>query len=231
MLRTRPVIGVTCSDQGAWFSWTFNRLAVLRSAGTPVRITPSDPVDIDRLDGLVVGGGDDIGAEIYGGELRPNVRFDAKRDALERDLIDKALAREMPVLGVCRGSQMINVHLGGTLIQDIVAVYKRAPRGRVLLPRRRVMIDQASRLGSILGRQSVRVNSLHRQAVDRLGQGLVATAHDRDGMTLAVEDPSRPCLVGVQWHPEYLPWDSRQLGLFRFLCRQAVEQGGCVTTA
>jgi putative glutamine amidotransferase len=221
----RPVIGVTCSNRGSWFSWTFNRLAVWRAGGRPVRIQPRKPVGAEVLDGLIIGGGDDIGADLYGGELALTVRPDARRDALERELLAAAVSRGLPVLGICRGAQMINVVFGGTLIQDISAVFERAPRGRILLPKRRVRMDADSRISRIFRGESIRVNSLHRQAVGTLGSGLCAAAHDRNGMVMAVEHTGEPFLLGVQWHPEFLPWSRRQMRLFRHLCRAAAGGG------
>lgn len=219
----KPLIGVTCSDRGSWISWSFNRFAIWRSGGKAVRSQPKAPADIDMLDGLVIGGGDDIGAELYDGEVSLTIRADPRRDALEREMLKKALARGLPVLGICRGAQLINVWFGGTLIQDIRAVFKGAPRGRILLPRRSVRLKAGSRLARILGRATIKVNSLHRQAVDQLGEGLEAVAHDRNGMVMGVEHTERPFLLGVQWHPELLPFSRWQVNLFRLLCKHAAR--------
>ncbi|GAB4141472.1 MAG: hypothetical protein Tsb0016_09150 [Sphingomonadales bacterium] len=175
---------------------------------------------------MVIGGGDDIGAALYGGEITLDVRIDPARDRLEQDLLTHALDHDMPILGICRGAQMINVALGGNLIQDIAQVYENAPRGRMLLPRRSVELITGSALHRILERGFIRVNSLHRQAVARLGQGLRIAAQDRGGMVQAIEDPARAFLIGVQWHPELLFWDRKQARLFRHLCRHAREYAG-----
>jgi len=220
----KPVIGVTCSNRGSWSSWIFNRFAIWRAGGVAVKSQPRSPADVDDLDGLVIGGGDDIGATLYGGEVSLTIRPDPERDELERSMLDKALKRGLPVLGICRGYQLINVRFGGTLIQDIRSAYEGAPKGRILLPLRSVKMVAGSRLATIFGRETIKVNSLHRQAVDQMGQGLEAVAHDRNGMVMALEHSEKPFLLGVQWHPELLPFSRRQIKLFRLLCQFAAKR-------
>lgn len=222
--KKKPVIGVTCSDKGSWSSWTFNRFAIWRAGGKALKSQPGKPADIDAMDGLVVGGGDDIGATLYGGEVSLTIRPDPRRDELERIMLEKAVDRGLPVLGICRGYQLINVWLGGNLFQDIRSVYDGAPKGRILLPLRSVKMAAGSRLATIFGRERIKVNSLHRQAVDRLGDGLEAVAHDRNGMVMALEHKEKPFLLGVQWHPELLPFSRRQVKLFRLLCKHAQDR-------
>ncbi|NYZ14659.1 gamma-glutamyl-gamma-aminobutyrate hydrolase family protein [Azospirillum sp. RWY-5-1] len=213
----RPLIGVTVSASGSRWSWWANRLALTRAGARAVRISADDPFPIDRLDGLVVGGGDDIDAALYGESARPTVKVDPQRDRLELDALDRAAGRLLPVLGICRGAQMINIHRGGTLHGDIHDVYRDAPRMRTPLPRKRIRINPDSRLYGILGLAECRVNALHHQSVDRLGHGLAVVAQDRPGIVQGIEDATHPFTVGVQWHPEYLVIDDRQQNLFRTL--------------
>jgi len=116
---TRPLIGVTTSRRGGWKSYLLHRLALARSGARSVRLLAGRPLPGEPLDGLVIGGGDDIGAELYGGKVLPDVRIDPERDKLELQLLETLLPRGLPILGICRGSQMINVALGGTLHTDI----------------------------------------------------------------------------------------------------------------
>jgi putative glutamine amidotransferase len=171
----------------------------------------------------VIGGGDDIGAEIYGGKVIPDVRLDPERDKIELALLKAALPAQLPVLGICRGSQMLNVALGGTLHTDIYEVYVQAPKMRTVLPRKRVSIETGSRLDRILRCNPCQVNALHHQSVDRLGQGLIIAARDENGIVQAVESETAPFLLGVQWHPELLVWKKPQQRLFAALVEAARE--------
>jgi putative glutamine amidotransferase len=131
---TRPLIGVTTSRRGGWRSYLMHRWALWQAGGRAVRLVPGQPLPKEPLHGLVIGGGDDIGAEIYGGEVLPDVRIDPDRDRMELALLKTALPLRLPVLGICRGSQMINVGLGGSLYTDIYRVYVEAPKMRTVLP-------------------------------------------------------------------------------------------------
>lgn len=202
-------------------TWLAHWLAVWRAGGQAVRLSVNGKTDTDDLDGLVIGGGDDIGADLYGGELALNVRIDAARDRLEQHVLDDALHAELPVLGICRGSQMINIHFGGTLFQDIYDRFQDLPRMRTILARKQISITPESRLSGLMGRARVAINSLHHQAVDRLGQGLKVSARDAHNIIQATEHPDAPFLIGVQWHPEFLMFRRRHQNLFRGLVRAA----------
>lgn len=190
---------------------------IFLAGGVAVRWTSARPHHLDEVDALVIGGGDDISPEIYGGELVSSARLDPDRDAMERTLVSGAEARGMPVLGVCRGAQMINVALGGSLHQDAYGVYATSDRFKTILPRKTVCVEEDTHLASLTGLEPMRVNALHSQAVDRLGTGLRVAARDRGGMVQAVERVSEPFMVGVQWHPEHLIYARRQRALFRAL--------------
>lgn len=220
--RSRPLVGITASVHGSRIAATANRLALWRAGAASVRITAEAPFPIDRLDALVVGGGDDIDAALYGESARPHIRIDPERDRLEMRALDCAAKRGLPVLGICRGSQMINVHRGGSLHVDIHEVYEEAPHMRTVLPRKRIRIEPDSRLYRILGIAECRVNALHHQSVDRVGDGLRVVARERAGIVQGIEAPDEPFMIGVQWHPEYLVADSRQQGLFRRLVATAM---------
>lgn len=149
-------------------------------------------------------------------------RDGAARDAMEMKLLGDAVRRGLPVLGICRGEQLLNVYFGGSLHQDLATFYVEDPATRTILPRKRVELEAGSRLIQLLGPDE-RVNALHRQGVDRIGDGLVVAGRDRNGIVQAIEHESLPFVVGVQWHPEYLPQIASQRAIFRALVCTARE--------
>lgn len=144
-------------------------------------------------------------------------RLDPERDELEMDLCRFALDRNLPVLGICRGAQLLNVALGGTLHQDTRMFYEETPNIRTVLPRKTVLLTSGSRLRRILRADSCLVNSLHDQAVNRLGEGMAVAAREPNSVVQGIEHTERPFVIGVQWHPEFLPQVRRQQRLFREL--------------
>jgi putative glutamine amidotransferase len=149
---------------------------------------------------------------------------DARRDALELRLIDHAVRRGLPVLGICRGEQLLNVYFGGSLHQSLKGFYVEDPETRTVLPRKTVAVAPGSRLGSLVGDGRRHVNALHCQAIDRLGRGLRVAARDRNGIVQAIEHEDLPFVLGVQWHPEYLPQVPRQRRIFQGLVEAARER-------
>lgn len=146
--------------------------------------------------------------------LRESPKQDAARDEMEMRLVREAVARRLPVLGICRGAQLINVCFGGSLHRDLAGFYKEDPETRTILPNKRVLITPGTRLARLLNQDPGRVNALHRRAIDQLGAGLRIAARDRDGIIQAIEHETLPFVLGVQWHPEYLPQVPEQRALF-----------------
>lgn len=213
---SRPVIGITTYAQDAsWGVWNLPAAlvpldyvdAVERAGGRPLLVPPSeDAVDetLAVLDGIVFSGGADVDPARYGAEAHPETDTpQARRDAGEMALLQAALARDMPMLAICRGFQLLNVARGGDLVQHLPETvgnddHKRTPGEFAVHP---VEIEKGSRLGAIVGERSD-VTSHHHQAPGRMGEGLVATAWAADGTLEAFEDPDRRFTLGVQWHPE-----------------------------
>jgi putative glutamine amidotransferase len=227
-MRT-PRIGVTSSLGGGRYMWWFYWLSMRMFGEHPIRlVAPSGDAALQGLDGLIIGGGDDISVELYDGELTLDVQHDPARDLLELKALDYAARRDLPVLGVCRGAQMLNVFYGGTLHQDVYKAYEGLPRRWTPLPARHVSIEPDSLLHRVLAVDRLHVNCLHTQSVDRLGTGLKVTARDKHEVVQAIEDASAYFRVGVQWHPEFMIYRASQRRLFRAFVRAVDARSGAV---
>lgn len=186
--------------------------AIVLAGGAPILIPPIDDQDaLDRilgtLDGMVFPGGLDVHPQHFGEPLHPTVSFDAPLDALELNLARWAIEREVTTLGICRGQQLLNVALGGTLIQDLPSAGTEHPQSNLAVRdelAHTIDVSADSRLAAIFGATSFGVNSFHHQAVKALGRGLKAVAWSPDGVVEAVESTEHPWLLAVQFHPENL---------------------------
>ena len=147
------------------------------------------------------------------------VRTDKERDALEYYFLEKALKRKTPVLGICRGAQLINVHAGGSLYQELSQFYVETPQFNTVFPKKTVRISPNTLLARILKVRKLRVNALHRQAINKKGKNIRVSASESNGVVQAVEFTGRPFVVGVQWHPEYLPQHRVHQKIFHELVR------------
>jgi putative glutamine amidotransferase len=146
---------------------------------------------------------------------------DPARDELEQSLLAGAVERRLPVLGICRGAQLMNVWFGGTLHQDIREFYVETPQLRTVLPKKVVHLEKGSHLSRLMGATECVVNALHDQAIEDLGDGLAVVGREGNGIVQAIEHPDLPFMIGVQWHPEYIPHHRRQRALFDGLVRCA----------
>jgi putative glutamine amidotransferase len=242
-----PLIGISAYRETArWGAWEQPAVLlpdryvakVAAAGGIPVLLPPMTGIDevVGRLDGIVLSGGGDIDPARYGAERDPHCGpANPDRDSAELALLDAALARRLPVLGICRGLQVLNVALGGSLHQhlpDLVGNDSHSPEPGGY-GTHEVSVAPGSRLAAILRRTDltdhlpVVVPTHHHQAIDRLGRGLVATAWATDGTIEAVElDPAeQPFAVAVQWHPEA----GDDLSLFRALAAAAARNSEAVT--
>src|SRR5208337_5270750 len=171
-------------------------LRALKLAGLEVEIfTAQTPAPaLDGFAGLVLGGGGDVDPSYYGevaaGSRNPN----PKRDEMELELFRVARERDLPVLGICRGLQLMNVACGGALHQDIGTAHSEV--------RHAVSVPPGSKLHGMVGNGSFEIVSRHHQAIKNAGAGLIVTASAADGIQEAIEDPGRRFVIGVQWHPE-----------------------------
>ncbi|MDH3839132.1 MAG: type 1 glutamine amidotransferase [Desulfobacteraceae bacterium] len=142
---------------------------------------------------------------------------DVDRDRMEKKLFLYAFKNQLPVLGICRGAQLINVALGGTLYQYTHTFYKETPNIRTILPGKKVYLTKKSKLRKIFNVDKCLVNSLHDQAVKKLGLDIFITAIENNKIVQAIEHTKHPFMIGVQWHPEYLPHVKLQQRLFKSL--------------
>jgi putative glutamine amidotransferase len=219
----RPIIGITGKPQDvpavtltirAYLSAHTYTDSIRHAGGLPIILVPIDPGDaddvLDRIDGLLLTGGGDVSPSMYGKDPEETVRgVNEERDIFELALVRRAKERKLPVMGICRGLQVINVALGGTLIQDLpshTGVHGHDIVGEgVYEPHLEAMVEDGSRIADIIGAGRHCINSIHHQAVDELGSGLSIAAVAVDGTIEAIEheDTEWP-LIAVQWHPEFL---------------------------
>ena len=229
----KPVVGITTYLTPARFGvWELESAlipadyvrAVERAGGRALLVPPSeDGVEetLDALDGLIFSGGSDLDPATYGQEAHPETTgVVAERDRGELALLEAALARDMPVLAVCRGSQVLNVALGGDLVQHLPEVvgdekHKHTPGE---FADHDVELEPETRIASLLGDRAP-VKSHHHQGFGQLGEGLREAGRAEDGTLEAIEDPSRRFALGVLWHPEA----GEDLRLFEALVEEAAR--------
>jgi putative glutamine amidotransferase len=237
----RPLIGIPCAGN-VTSSTGYRRFAVGQSYCRAVHMAGAAPVLIpllddeqaladiyNRLDGLLLAGGGDIEAHHFGQTRQAKLSgVDRPRDRAELWLIRRAFQDDLPVLGICRGVQMLTVALGGTLVQDISTQIPSALRHDFHAGHARnylgheISVEARTRLEDILGTRQTGVNSLHHQSVQDVPAVLRVTAHAPDGVVEAVEAPGKRFVLGVQWHPEELVVDDPTMTrLFKALVEAA----------
>jgi len=212
----RPVVGITTYvEAAAWGAWQlpaalipYDYVRAIEHAGArPLLVPPSEEgveETLDALDGILFSGGADLDPEAYGAEAHPETNgVRPERDRAEIALLEAALARDMPVLAVCRGVQVMNVARGGDLVQHLPDVVGNESHREVrgTFSEHPVRIDDDSKLGAVVGDRAP-VKSSHHQGLGRVGEGLREVAWADDGTIEGVEDPGRRFALGVLWHPE-----------------------------
>ncbi len=238
-MTARPVIGITLDSEEPggyshmpWYALRRNYCETVVAAGGVPVLLPHEPdlasIYLGLIRGLIVtGGAFDIDPALFGATTRHAsvTTLKARRTEFELAIVKGAVARDLPVLGICGGQQLINVALGGTLIQHIPdeiddALAHEQPNPRTE-PGHWVDVLAGSKLAGICGAARIPVNSAHHQAVRDVAPGCVADAIAPDGVIEGIEDPSRRFCIGVQWHPEYIisPADTALLRAFVEACR------------
>jgi gamma-glutamyl-gamma-aminobutyrate hydrolase PuuD len=217
---TRPAVGISAyCEQASWGIWTLPAVVlpqnyvdqVVAAGGTPVLLPPVAEAGemVRRLDGLIISGGPDVEPAVYGEQPGPNTTVvRPERDAAELVFFREAIAAGLPVLGICRGMQLMNVALGGSLIQhlpDVVGHDGHSPTPGQM-GTHEIAVAPSCQLAGILPGSSVAVATHHHQGIGKLGSGLTATAWAQDGTIEAIEldrgGTGHPFTIAVQWHPE-----------------------------
>lgn len=234
----RPRIGITVDthDQPDQYeSPTAYATAVEKAGGLPLLLAYKTdlsliPQLVDTLDGMLFSGGNDLDPSLYGEAYHAGaVPIDRERQRFELALMAEVERRRMPAMGICLGSQLMNVYRGGSLLQFLPdmprepAIEHRKING--VVPRHGVSINPESLVARFIGKTQIDANSSHKQAVKQLGRGLRIIGKSPDGVIEGVEDPSLPLFLGVQWHPERLHDEPDHLALFRLLMQKATQAG------
>lgn len=231
----RPVIGITCDyrDDKPTYSLPFSYCdAVEKAGGLPLMLPYRTDITLvaeyaDLVDGMLFSGGNDLDPSGWGEPLHPKaVPIDPLREKFERALMAEVEKRKVPTLAICLGSQLMNVHRGGTLNQfipdlqrDVSIEHRRL--GDDWSARHEVLISQGTVLSQAVGTAKVKSNTSHKQSIKDVGRGLRIAAQAPDGIVEAVEDPSMPLWLGVQWHPERQHDEPEHLKLFQLLVEKA----------
>lgn len=220
----KPLVGVCLPDKGNSFAYIFIRLNLYMQKARWVSLRPSqNNINFDKLDALLLSGGNDINPEIYGADKDAyNTALDKKRDFFELEMIDKAYKRKIPILGICRGAQLINIYFKGTLFATILDIDEYIIHKNSIFPIKNVIVKGFSKLFGIVKKKNIIANSIHNQAIKDVGKDLKASAtHDK--IIEAIEKKDYPFLLGVQWHPEYLIYLKVHRNIFRRFVKSAVS--------
>jgi len=211
----QPLIGISCSydeDLGRFYLPGGYIESVIKAGGVPVILPGAGSIKTVSpyfavIKGLILAGGGDVDPTHFNEEPLPGLgEITPERDRFEMMLVKNALRVNLPILGICRGIQVLNVACGGTLVQHIPLGIKRPLKHSQSAPRwyptHKVLIEKSSSLGEIFKKNSIRVNSFHHQAVRDPGPGLSISAVSNDGIIEGIEHPGHRFVIGVQWHPE-----------------------------
>lgn len=184
-------------------------------------IRPGTRVNVSLLDGLVLSGGTHVQPELYGQQPMVTANYDKRRDETDQRLLAEAEALNLPVLGICRGAQLINVHRGGSLCQNVTPLRQNTRHRPLLLPLQTVKVVDNTRLSQIMQAPVIGANRIHSQAIKKLGQDLRVVAVDNDLFVQAIENTRGQWLMGLQWHPEYLLYHNGHRRIFRHFVEEA----------
>lgn len=250
-MNNKPIVAVTGPNKGGLMAWIFTAAQVRLAGGKPIRIQPKNYQSIAVFDALVIGGGTDIHPESFHAKtfdqsykknfwsrikeffLYPyegfskifkKEEYDIERDGMEKAYYLHAKFSKKPILGICRGHQLINAEEGAGLITDTDAIYKESPRVKSVFPRKNIEIYSDSQiLKKFVSTKTAKVNAIHSQAIYNMGKDFRKVAVEENQLIQATENANRNILT-VQWHPEYLIYMKSQRNIFSWLIDTAKKQ-------
>jgi putative glutamine amidotransferase len=243
----KPKIAITGPNKSGSTAWLFTALNIFIAGGKPIRVTPDSFNGVLAYDGVIIGGGSDIHPDHYIKEDSTPVKrsmwlklkecvlypmelmsrlssseYDKKRDNMEMKFIHYALDNNLPILGICRGHQLLNAELGGSMYESTLPLLEKDPRIRSPFPRKTVLYTTNNSLISrIAGNDPLKVNAIHSQAVAKSAENLKVTAKEEAGINQVIESKNSDKVLGVQWHPEYLFYMKAHRRIFSWLVREA----------
>jgi putative glutamine amidotransferase len=246
---SKPKIAITGPNLSGFTAWFFTALNIRIAGGKPIRVTPESFDGVFDYDGIIIGGGSDIHPEhfikedsipvkrslwlklkeclLYPMELMSRLsssEYDKNRDDMEIKFIHYALDNNLPILGICRGHQLLNAELGGTMYESTLPLLENAPRIRSPFPRKTVLYTTSDSLISrIAGEDPLKVNAIHSQAVAQPAEDLKVTAKEEAGINQVIESKNSDKVLGVQWHPEYLFYMKAHRKIFSWLIQEAKQ--------
>ncbi len=220
-MNKKPIIGITKPDNKALLEFLAIAAAVKMAGGTPQILTASSDYRAAKIDGIILGGGSDVFPGLYQQSPKEEYQYDRERDEMGVFWCERARDEQIPALGICRGAQLMNVVCGGRLHMSVAEAYEDAhyPDGFLhnALYRKTINIKESTLLNKITERIELEVNSIHKQAISDLGDGLEINAQENNGVIQAIAHTSHPFFLGVQFHPEFLIYQEVFRDIFKAL--------------
>lgn len=215
-MDTKPQIGITLPTKGNRFAFFFIKLNLWIQGAKAIPLYPDKKqIDFNYINGVILSGGNDIDPTLYGADHNAhNTPLDTKRDQFELDILEKAYTKRLPILGICRGAQLINIYFKGDLYPTILDLDQYLIHQNSIFPIKNILIKKFSNLFSIVRKTPITANSIHNQAIKTVGEKLTVSATHKK-IIEAIEKTDYPFLLGVQWHPEYLFYFQEERNIFK----------------
>jgi len=232
----KPFIGVSCNfaeskdGPGQCTVPAAYTDAVQAAQGVPIIVAPVDALEdaraiLDKLDGVIFTGGADIRPHHYGEEMHPKAKLvSERREKFDLMLVKEAIQRDMPVMAICYGCQLLNVAFGGSLYQDVLDQIGTEMPHTGEGAKHKVKIEKGTRLWDILKSDEIETNSSHHQSVKTVAEPVIVSARAEDGVIEAIESTAHRHILGIQWHPERLTEQEKHMSLFQALVEEAARR-------